>query len=131
MAGKTVRWVLVLGVVCTWLPWARIGAETASAEEAKQSGPLKFDLKSVKDGPWSSPETWQPQRLPKQGDRVQIARGTRVVYDAASPEVIRLVQVIGTLSFARDRDTLLNVGILKVQNSDACSESGFACDFWM
>jgi hypothetical protein len=24
---------------------------------------------------------------------------------------------------------LLNVGVLKVQNSDECSESGFACDF--
>ena len=37
--------------------------------------------------------------------------------------------MVGILSFARDRDTELNVGILKVQNSDTCSESGFACDF--
>ncbi|HUG17606.1 MAG TPA: hypothetical protein VMM56_01425, partial [Planctomycetaceae bacterium] len=40
-----------------------------------------------------------------------------------------LVQVVGTLRFSRDRDTELNVGVLKVQSSDVCSESGFACDF--
>ena len=96
---------------------------------AKNTGILKFDLKSVQDGPWSSPDTWEPKRAPARGDRVMVSRGTRVLYDVASDEVIRLIQVIGTLSFAKDRDTLLNVGILKVQNSDACSESGFACDF--
>lgn len=129
MAGKIVRWILVLNLACAGFILALSSSKTIGADEAPKTGPLKFDLKSVKDGSWSSPETWEPHRVPKQGDRVQIARGTRVVYDSTSPDVIRLVQVIGTLSFARDRDTLLNVGILKVQNSDACSESGFACDF--
>lgn len=58
-----------------------------------------------------------------------ISRDTFVDYDVKSEDVIRMVQVVGTLSFARDRDTELNVGLLKVQNSDACSENGFACDF--
>jgi hypothetical protein len=60
---------------------------------------------------------------------VLVSGSTRVVYDVASEARIRLLQIVGTLTFARDRNTLLNVGILKVQNSDTCSEGGFACDF--
>jgi len=90
---------------------------------------VEFTIKSVQDGEWSDAKTWDAARIPKQGDRVLISRGTFVNYNVASNEVIRLVQVVGTLSFAHDRDTELNVGLLKVQNSDTCSESGFACDF--
>ncbi len=43
--------------------------------------------------------------------------------------MLRLVPIVGTLSFARDRDTELNVSLIKVQNNDTCSESGFSCDF--
>lgn len=90
---------------------------------------VAFSIKSARSGDWSNPATWEPRRLPKSGDRVLIRRGDRVTYDVASDEQIRLVQVVGTLAFARDRSTLLDVGVLKVQDSDECSESGFACDF--
>jgi hypothetical protein len=90
---------------------------------------VDFTIKSAGDGRWSEPKTWTPARVPQAGDRVLVTRGTRVTYDATSKDVLRLVQVVGTLSFARDRNTELNVGVLKVQNSDACSETGFACDF--
>jgi len=90
---------------------------------------IAFTIRSVTSGSWSEAKTWQPARLPKDGDRVLIARDTRVVYDVSSEARIRLVQVVGTLSFSRDCNTLLNVGVLKVQNSNVCSESGFACDF--
>ncbi|HEV7221675.1 MAG TPA: G8 domain-containing protein, partial [Pirellulales bacterium] len=90
---------------------------------------VEFSLRSVKDGAWTDAKTWAPARIPRQDDRVLISRGTTVEYDAASKDVIRLIQVVGTLRFARDRNTELNVGLLKVQNSDTCSESGFACDF--
>jgi hypothetical protein len=90
---------------------------------------LQFAIHSVASGNWSEAKTWQPPRVPRNGDRVLISRGTRVVYDAKKADVIRLVQVMGILSFARDCDTELNVGILKVQNSDKCREDGFACDF--
>lgn len=90
---------------------------------------IHFSITSVKNGDWSNPKTWSPARTPKQGDRVLIGRGTNVRYDVKSKDVIRLVQIVGTLDFARERNTELNVGILKVQNSDHCSESGFACDF--
>lgn len=90
---------------------------------------IQFDVRSAKSGNWSDPSTWRPARLPKAGDRVLVSRGHRVSYDVKSPVVLRMVQVVGALSFARDRDTEMNVGVLKVQNSDSCSESGFACDF--
>ncbi|HEV3003398.1 MAG TPA: G8 domain-containing protein [Pirellulales bacterium] len=89
---------------------------------------VEFAVRSVKDGKWSDAATWQPAKVPSAGDRVLISRGTEVEYDLASAQVVRLVQVVGTLRFARDRDTELNVGILKVQDSDTCSESGFACE---
>jgi hypothetical protein len=90
---------------------------------------VEFSLRSVADGNWSEAKTWQPARVPAKGDRVLVSRGTTVRYDVASPDVIRMIQVVGTLDFARDRNTELNVALLKVQNSDTCSESGFACDF--
>lgn len=100
----------------------------AEADHAHQAA-VAFSIRSVKDGRWSDAGTWQPARTPAAGDRVLVSRGTTVEYDVARPDVLRLIQVVGTLSFARDRDTELNVALLKVQNSDTCSESGFACDF--
>lgn len=104
-------------------------AGVARAQHDHHEGHVQFSLRSVVSGAWSDAKTWNPQRVPGKDDRVLISRGTTVDYDATSPEVIRLIQVVGTLRFARDRDTELNVGLLKVQNSDTCSESGFACDF--
>lgn len=106
-----------------------VNARSAVAQHQDAQHQVQFDIRSVRDGAWSSPETWQPQRVPSQNDRVLVSRETRVQYDVASPEVIRLLQIVGTLTFARDRSTELNVAVLKVQNSDTCSESGFACDF--
>jgi hypothetical protein len=111
------------------LPHARAHAPSAEGGHGHHHHAVQFDLKSVQDGPWSDPKTWSPARVPKAGERILVARGTRVVYDVESPDVVRLVQVVGTLTFARDRNTALNVGVLKVQNSDACSETGFSCDF--
>lgn len=89
---------------------------------------VQFSARSVRVGKWSDANIWDSGKVPGKDDRVLISRGTTVEYDVASKDVIRLIQVVGTLSFARDRDTELNVCILKVQNSDTCSESGFACD---
>jgi hypothetical protein len=89
---------------------------------------LKFDVKSVRDGAWSDPRTWEPAQVPGQGQRVLVSSTTRVIYDRESDEVIRLIQVAGQLSFSRTQNTVLNVGLLKVQNSERCSESGFRCD---
>ena len=112
-------------LICLTVPVA--GA--APSDHQHHHSDLKFSIRSVKSGDWSAADTWLPARVPRAGDRVHIARDTNVRYDTASKHVIRLIQVVGTLEFARDRDTELHVGLLKVQNSDVCSESGFACDF--
>ena len=90
---------------------------------------VHFDAQSVADGNWSDPKTWSNGKLPTAGARILIKRGTRVVFDVKQPAVFRLLQIVGTLSFARDRDTELNACVIKVQDSDVCSDSGFACDF--
>ena len=90
--------------------------------------PVKFSVESAGNGDWSNPKTWKPARLPKDGDRVLVRPGHQVRYDVHSTAKIRLLQVAGTLVFARDRNTELNVGILKVQNSTVCTEDGFSCD---
>jgi hypothetical protein len=90
---------------------------------------IHFSIRSVTSGKWSNPKTWKPARVPGKGDRVLISRKTDVSYDVESKQVLRMVQIVGKLRFARDRNTEMNVALLKVQNSDTCSESGFACDF--
>ena len=100
----------------------------ASAEE-NQHEHLHFSIQSVKNGKWSNAETWKPARVPGKDDRVLVTRGTHVEYDVASKEVVRLIQVVGTLRFALDRDTELNVGVLAVKHNEHCSEHGFACEF--
>lgn len=66
--------------------------------------------------------------MPGAGARVQVRAGHTVLYDVASDVVIRSVHVAGTLRFARDRDTRLDVGLLKVQPGEDASEDGFDCD---
>lgn len=125
MCRSGIALAAILGIATTLVP-----AVGDSREPHKHADPqLQFSIRSVKSGRWSNPRTWSLGRVPKAGDRVLVSRGTDVIYDVKSDEVLRLVQVVGSLRFARDRDTLLNVGILKVQNSEKCSEHGFACDF--
>ena len=101
----------------------------AAESDHKDHKHVMFGIRSVASGNWSNPLTWNPTRVPKTGDRVLIGRGHKVTYDVKSDQQIRLLQVVGTLTFARDRDTLLDVALLKVQDSMTCSEHGFACDF--
>jgi hypothetical protein len=102
---------------------------TFTAVLPAQREAVQFSVKSVADGDWTNPKIWQPQRLPKAGDRVLVSSRTSVRFDAKTTPVIRLIQVAGTLRFARDRSTELNVCLLKVQAGNKCTERGFACDF--
>jgi hypothetical protein len=118
----------LLAVACCMT--ANIRRASAEHEHEHEHGQhVQFSIQSVTSGPWSSPATWKPARVPRANDRVLISRETAVDYDVDSKAAIRLVQVVGTLSFARDRNTELNVGILTIQHSDVCSEQGFACEF--
>ncbi len=85
-------------------------------------------IKSVKSGPWSAAATWEGNAVPGAGARVLVRTGHAVTYDVKSDAVIRGINVAGTLAFATDKDTVLNVGLLKIQPGEAYSEDGFDCD---
>jgi hypothetical protein len=91
-------------------------------------------VRSARSGPWSKPETWEGGKVPGAGARVQIRTGHTVTYDlqpqiaARLERVIRSIHVAGTLTFARDRDTWLDVGLIKIQPGEDASENGFDCD---
>src|SRR5262249_49342795 len=79
-------------------------------------------------GPWSAAATWEGGKVPAAGARVQVRAGHTVTYDISSDRVIRSIHVAGTLTFARDRDTRLDVGLIKIQPGNDASEDGFNCD---
>src|SRR5262245_63931678 len=88
-------------------------------------------IRSAKSGAWSSPATWEGGKIPDAGARVQIREGHIVLYDVKSEKVLRFLHVAGTLSFAPNMDTLLNVGLIKIQAGEDASENGFDCDAHM
>ena len=88
---------------------------------------VRFDVRSARNGKWSDVNTWMDKRVPRAGDNVQVRTGHVVTFDANSDDAVRVLHVAGTLTFARDKSTRLNVGLLKVQPGDECSEDGFNC----
>jgi hypothetical protein len=85
-------------------------------------------VKSAASGLWSAGSTWAGGKLPAAGDRVLVKAGHRVVYDVASDAVIRGVTVSGVLTFAPDRDTRLNTGLIVIRPGDEYTEEGFDCE---
>ena len=96
-----------------------------STDTAADATPV---IRSAKSGPWSAPKTWQGEKVPAAGDRVLILTEHVVTYDAAGDDVIRAINIAGKLAFARDKDTRLNVGLIKIEATDEFSEEGFDCD---
>jgi hypothetical protein len=85
-------------------------------------------IHSVASGAWSDPGTWEGNKVPAGGARVHIMSGHEVTYDVDSAEVIRAINVSGKLTFSRNKDTRLDVGLIKVQKNKEFSEEGFDCD---
>src|SRR5262249_45572918 len=85
-------------------------------------------VRSARSGPWSKSTTWEGDRAPTAGDKVLVRTGHVVLYDVRSDQVIRSLHISGTLTFAHDRDTRLDVGLIKVQAGDGTDEDGFDCD---
>lgn len=82
-------------------------------------------IRSARSGPWSSPATWESNRVPQQGDFVQILPGHEVTYNVESDRAIRMLHILGALTFARDRNTRLDVGLIKIGGDDV--EDGANC----
>lgn len=85
-------------------------------------------IRSAQSGAWSAAKTWEGGQIPGPGARVLIRTGHTVRYDVSSDKPLRLVHVAGTLTFATDRDTRMDVGLLKIQPGEDVSENGFDCD---
>ncbi len=81
-----------------------------------------------KSGNWSEPGTWAGNNVPGAGARVLVKAGHRVLYDTKADAIVRGINVAGSLVFATDTDTVLNVGLIKIQDSEVYSEDGFECD---
>ncbi len=92
------------------------------------AGAADRPIVSARSGPWSAAATWQGGQVPGTGAKVLVHEGHTVTYDVRSEAVIRAINVAGTLAFAPDRDTLLNVGLLKIQAAEEFSEEGFDCE---
>src|SRR5262249_49427215 len=90
--------------------------------------PNKPLLRSVKGGLWSDKAVWEGGKVPSTGDRVLIRPGHTVRYDVVSDDVIRSIHIGGVLSFAADKNTRLNVGLIKIQPGENTSEEGFDCE---
>lgn len=85
-------------------------------------------VRSAASGCWSDAATWQGGNVPSGGTRVQIRTGHIVTFDTKTTGAIRSIHVAGTLRFDPDRDTRLEVGLIKIQAGDDPGESGFDCE---
>ncbi len=104
---------------------ALVIAAAASPAAVAADAPV---IRSAHSGPWSAADTWEGGKVPPAGARVLIRTGHFVVYDRSSDQAIRSVHVAGTLTFAPDRDTRLDVGLIRIQAGEDMSEEGFDCD---
>src|SRR5436309_2346097 len=96
--------------VSRFLPFvlAFLVAPASGGARAADAAPL---IRSARSGPWSAPATWEGGKVPAAGTKVQIRQGHTIVYDTSSSEAIRSLHIAGTLTFATNRDTLLEVGL--------------------
>src|SRR5262245_3713152 len=81
----------------------------------KDPGPAV--TKSAQSGNWSAAATWQGGKVPAAGARVLILPGHKITYDVAADDVVRAINIAGALSFSRDKDTRLNVGLIKIEDN--------------
>ncbi len=84
-------------------------------------------VKSARSGSWSESTTWVDGKVPAAGDKVLVRVGHTVTYDVKSVAVIRSLFIVGTLTFTPDKDTELNVGLIKIQHGEELDENGFDC----
>jgi hypothetical protein len=69
---------------------------------------------AVRTGNWSSPTTWQNGHVPGNNANVVIPKGLTVTVDGIERPLLHTLNVAGTLQFAPDQDTALNVDTMLV-----------------
>ncbi|MCI0461692.1 MAG: G8 domain-containing protein [Gemmataceae bacterium] len=116
----------LLAALCLSCLTALVVSEQLAAQPAP--GQAATVIRSARSGPWSQPATWEGGQVPGEGARVLIRTGHQVVYDVKSERVIRGITVAGTLRFATDRATRLDVGLIAIQPGETYTEEGFDCD---
>jgi hypothetical protein len=119
-------------MICRQIPIVLLGLTAAlalnQAQAVAPSTRAADFIRSARSGSWSAAATWEGGRVPMAGATVQIRQGHTVLYDVKSAQPIRFLHVAGTLTFAPDLDTRLDVGLIKIQPGDECTEDGFDCD---
>src|SRR5262249_26108215 len=87
-------------------------------------------IRSARSGAWSDIATWEQGHVPAGGAKGQVRQGHVVTYDALAPASlgIRSLPIGGTVTFAADKPTQLNVGLIKIEDSESTDEEGFDCD---
>src|SRR5438105_3804564 len=85
-------------------------------------------IRSAKSGAWSDGQTWEGGQIPPPGSKVLVRASHAVTYDRSAETPVRSLHIAGTLQFATDRDTRLDVGLIKIQAGEDVSEEGFDCD---
>jgi hypothetical protein len=93
--------------------------------QEKPATPAVF--RTARSGAWSEAATWEGGKLPTTGSKVQIRAGHAIVYDVKTVQAIRSLHIAGILSFATDRDTRLDAGLIRIQAGDSTDEEGFDC----
>ena len=117
--GQPMRFLWVLVSLGTMI---EAGSAVASSREEP---PL---IRSASSGRWSEAATWQDGMIPRAGARVQVQTGHVVIFDIKTEGAIRSIHVAGALRLDPDRDTRLDVGLIKIQAGDDPGESGFDCE---
>lgn len=85
-------------------------------------------IRTAQSGRWSQPSTWEGGKLPRHGATVLVRTGHEVIYDVMEEAAIRALHISGTVSFDPDKDTCLDVGLIKVQAGENTAEEGFDCE---
>lgn len=98
-----------------------VGSTSAAADSS-------LLVRTRSSGFWSAPGTWETGSVPTAQARVQVRPGHVVVYDLATGPVVRSIHVAGVLRFATDRDTQLDVGLIKIEPGEDASETGLEAD---
>jgi hypothetical protein len=89
-------------------------AEIVGHHDTHDNFALDYTIASVQSGDWSNPATWNPARVPEQGDIVAIKTTHVVTYDVESLDLIAAIGVAGTFRWQHDIDTYLGVQNLTV-----------------